>query len=139
MGHALEEVWRIVAAGGKLIDLRPIATHWPIEVVNGGRAMPMGTVDGTLRAAHDNASHQAMVAAVRKGRFRKEREAFFEFAYYWDSLDELTAYVDDCWSDTMVLPESAIEQIGRLVLATPIQHKIRIRRQMMIARYRRLS
>ncbi len=138
MGHALEEVWRIVAAGGKLIDLRPIAAHWPIEVVNEGRAIPVGTVDGTLRAAHDNASHQAMVAAVRKGRFRKERDAFFEFAYYWDSLAELKAYMDDCWSDIVALPESAIEQVRRLILVTPMQHKIRIRRQMMIARYRRL-
>jgi hypothetical protein len=138
MGHALEEVWRIVAADGKLIDVRPLAAHWPIEVVHEGRALPVGTVDGTLRAPDDHASHQAMTTAVRKGRFRKAREAFFEFAYYWDSLEELKAYVDDCWSDTVTLPESVMVEVRRLLLATSIQHKLCIRRQIMIAKYRRL-
>lgn len=138
MGHALKEVWRLLSTGGTLIDLRPIAAHWPIDVLIKGSALPVGTIDGTLRTPHDNASNRAMAAAVRKGQFKKEGEAYFEFAYYWDSLDELKAYVDNCWSDTAVLPESAIAQVHRLVMANPTQPKIRIRRQMMIARYHRL-
>ena len=32
MVHALREIWRVLAPEGVLLDLRPIADRWPIEV-----------------------------------------------------------------------------------------------------------
>ncbi len=33
MGYALEEIQRVLAPGGTLLDLRPLANCWPVEIV----------------------------------------------------------------------------------------------------------
>ncbi|HEY5268876.1 MAG TPA: hypothetical protein VII97_00945 [Anaerolineales bacterium] len=35
MVHALEEIQRVLAPGGTLLDLRPLADCWPVEIVLG--------------------------------------------------------------------------------------------------------
>jgi hypothetical protein len=33
MVHALEEVWRVLVPAGELINLRPVSSPWPVEVL----------------------------------------------------------------------------------------------------------
>jgi hypothetical protein len=139
MVHALEEVWRVLVSGGRLVDLRPIASNWPVEVLIDGRPTLAGKVDDSSRIPDDTASNNSITEAVRRGLFDKEREELFEYAYYWQTIDDMKAYVRDNWSGSAVLPEWVTAEARRLVMANPAQSKLRIRRKMMIARYRKLK
>src|SRR4051795_8515819 len=100
MVHALAECWRVLTLGGLLIDLRPFAGNWPLEVVAGpGRPggyppgiWPAGTLDDAQERPDDEAANAALAHAVRAGWFVKEHATTFEYAWYWDSLAELAAY-----------------------------------------------
>lgn len=111
MVHALEEVHRVLAVDGVLIDLRPVADRWPVEIISSGRCWPAGRLDDLpQQLADDAASNAALDQARLAGSFVLERQETFDFSYYWDSLQEMRDYVDAEWVDFCALPGSVFEQ-----------------------------
>jgi hypothetical protein len=137
MVHALTEVRRVLVLGGRLVDLRPVASNWPIDVMIEGRAMLAGRAKHSSQIPNEIAANKAIAIVVHNGWFVKEREAFFEFAYYWQSIADMKAYAADRWPRRVVLPQPAIVAARRLVRQEPTRSKLRIRRKIRIASYRR--
>jgi hypothetical protein len=139
MVHALAESWRVLQVGGRLIDLRPYSSGWPVEIVSRDRQMLAGLLDDTIGLGVDTASDNAVLEAVQRGWFEKENEGSFEFTYYWDSVDEMDEFVKAKWCDSATVPDSILSETRRLVQLTGEQVQVRIRRTMLIASYRKLA
>jgi len=139
MVHALAESWRVLKVGGRLIDLRPFASGWPVEIVNRDTQMLAGPLDDEIGLSVDISSDNAVLEAVQRGWFEKENEGSFEYNYYWDSVDEMNEFVKAEWCNSATVPDSVLSEARRLVQLTGEQVQIRIRRTMLIACYRKLA
>jgi hypothetical protein len=139
MVHALAESWRVLKAGGRLIDLRPYSSGWPVEIVSRDTQMLAGPLDDSVGLGVDIASDNAVLEAVQSGWFEKENKGSFEYAYYWDSVDEMNEFVKEKWCNSATVPDSVLSEARRLVQLTGEQVQIRIRRTMLIASYRKLA
>jgi hypothetical protein len=139
MVHALKESWRVLKDGGRMVDLRPFASGWPLEIVSRGSAQLAGRLDDHKRVTVDDISNTAIAETVQGGWFQNEREDVFDYAYYWDSVEEMIAYVEDDWSDSAVVPTNVMLEARRLVDIAGDPVEVRIRRKMKIAGYRKLK
>lgn len=139
MVHALEEVWRVLERGGWLVDVRPVPADWPLEVLIDGRPSPAGCVDGSPKKPDQLAADEAIAQVIRRGMFEQEERAFFEYAYYWPSVEAMQAHIAGSWTWSAVLPQPVLAEARRLVKSTGAQSEIKVRRQMEITRYRRLE
>lgn len=139
MVYALSECWRVLRPGGGLVDLRPIASGWKLEIVQGERGKLAGRLDDSLRRSTDAASNQAMAQAVALGWFKPRTQDSFAYAYYWDDLEGMQAYVEAEWPDSAVIPENVLREAARLVREAVGESKIRITRTIWIATYERAA
>src|SRR4051794_35825045 len=137
MVHALAECRRVLKPDGLLIDLRPFPGNWPLDVVAGPHAWPAGFLDDSLEIPDDQAANESIAQAVGAGWFRTERETTFEYAWYWDSLAELEAYIVERWSTVMRLPEQTKATAVQLLAAGGREVRLCFRRGMRLGRYRR--
>jgi hypothetical protein len=137
MVHALAECRRVLTPGGLLIDLRPFAGNWPLDVMTPTQQWTAGTLDDSLEQPDDQAANAAIAAAVRAGWFVPERATTFEFAWYWDTLAELEAYLVERWSTVMRLPPETRRAVQRLLAAGGPEARIRFRRGMRLGCYHR--
>lgn len=98
MVHALDEIRRVLAPEGVLIDLRPISDRWPVEVFSARETRETGSIADTPSAvADDTAADQAMATAETKGWFKRESETFFPIHYVWDSASEMETWIAEEW------------------------------------------
>lgn len=135
MVHALKEIWRVLALGGTLLDLRPFSASWPVEIVAGERVMRAGVLDDSLALADDLAANRSVAHMVSARWFSRERNGAFIYDWYWDTLDELKQHVEERWNP-VVLPDSVYRQAQRFARNVP-DAKVRVRAQMIIGRYRK--
>ena len=136
MVHALKEIWRVLVPGGLLLDLRPIAGNWPVEVVEGEKVTPAGPIDDAPSLPIDTASNESLVEAGREGWFTREREASFDFFFYWDAADEMKAFIDEKWVPDACLPDEVLAEARRL-MAGGEGRRVRVRVNMVISRWRK--
>ena len=137
MVHALKEVWRVLVPRGSLIDLRPLAFNPPIEVIADGKVLGSGVVvDGSLRVPDDVASEAALQKVIDDGCFVCERTMSFECALYWDTIEEMRADAKN-WQRWRLPADSALAEVHQLMARTTGEARVRVRRPMVIARYRR--
>jgi hypothetical protein len=139
MVHALGECWRVLRVGGRLIDLRPHVSGWPVEIVSPDTRILVGQLDDKAGISDDIASDVAVSEAVHRGWFERENEGFFEYAYYWDTVDEMNAYIETEWSNLVAVQGNVLSEARRLVQLTSEPVQIRIRRTMLIGSYRKLK
>ena len=138
MVHALREIWRVLTPGGLVLDVRPLAGDWPVEVVARGHVLAAGQVDHKPEGyVDDRAANDAAALAGREGWFVREREGAFDFAYYWDTPEEMRAYVEEQWGDYLSLPETVVTRARALRAAAAEGAQVRIRLDMMISRWRK--
>jgi SAM-dependent methyltransferase len=138
MVHALEESWRVLKTGGRLVDLRPTSPRWKVEVVSQGSAMVAGEFDDTTRSREDVASNRAVSEILFRRLFYKESIDFFEFEYYWDTVDGMVEHVEYDWLDESTVPEDIVGEARRLFKSINGHAEIRIKRKMIIAMYSKL-
>jgi len=139
MVHALAESRRVLRVGGRLIDLRPHISGWPVEIMNRNTRILVGQLDDIKGISDDVASDNAISEAVHRGWFEKENEEFFEYAYYWDTPDKMNNFINSEWNNFVTLPANVLSEIHRLVQMTGEKIQVRIRRTMLIECYRKLK
>ena len=89
MVDALNEASRVLKPEGTLLDLRPIGTLGPIEILAETTEEVVGRLDGTPGEADDRACQRAVDTLVSTGRLSVASVTRFELPYHWDSASEL--------------------------------------------------
>src|SRR5215212_9528809 len=93
MVHALSEIRRVLVSDGILVDLRPMLSRWPIEVVSAREIRETGHIrDLPLGLEDDHAANQSISRAEQNGWFSRQVEEFFPFYYSWDSPSEMEEF-----------------------------------------------
>ena len=138
MVHALGEIYRVLAPGGVLIDLRPIADRWSIEVFSARETRETGHVtDLPLGLEDDNAANEAMRNAESKGWFTRENETFFPLHYVWDTASDMEKWVDEEWTNFIGLGDEARRATRSAWALGDADTQVRIRVKMLIARLKK--
>ena len=139
MVHALGEICRVLTRSGTLIDLRPLAGKWPIEVVSARERREAGEVTDLPQAlADDAAANLAMAQAASDGLLVREQEEIFPFHYYWDSPGDMRQYVEEEWSDFIGIEEGVWKNVRSFWAVANADARVRIQLNMLITRWRKL-
>ena len=138
MVHALEEIRRTLVPEGVLIDLRPLAASWAVEVTSGTLEHQVGRLtDDPQAPAYDQAANKALQKAARRGWFIREADASFPFFYYWDSPEEMRDYIQEEWSDFIQQDEALFSATQSAWEAAGPDRRLRVRVKMHLARWRK--
>ena len=120
--------------------MRPYKSEWPVEIVSRDTQILAGQLDENKnRLSDDEASDNAISEVIQRGWFKEESKEFFEYAYYWDTVDQMNEYVKMEWSNLAIIPEDVLSNAQRIARMAGEQVQIRIRRIMLIARYRKIK
>lgn len=138
MVHALEEIWRVLAPAGLLLDIRPFEMGCPLHIYAGNRWRLAGQVDESPGFAIDLAANEALAQMARRGHFASERSGSFVFAMYWDKLEELLAHAAERWGDQVIIPEEVIVRARELMPSSRPRMAVRLNRHLIIGRYRKM-
>ena len=138
MVHALEEIRRVLVPDGILIDIRPLAERWQIEVMSARGIQPTGRVDDLPDQVNaDVSSNEAMQQVEARGWFRREQEEFFPFFYSWDTPSEMEEFIADDWSDFIGLSDEAKQATRSAWAIGDADCRIRVRVKVLISRWRK--
>ncbi len=135
--HALERIWTALAPHGVLVDVRPVAARWPLEILCPGRAVRAGRVDDRPGVADDRAADAAMHAVERRGLFRRIDQVTFPFAYLWDSVDEMSDYIAGNWEGCVILPGRLLARARNLEREARGERRVRITLRMIMRTFAR--
>ena len=139
MVHALDEVRRVLAPDGILIDLRPLADNWRVEVVSLREVKRTGRVeDLPVQTNGDVAANAAIQTAEKRGWFKREQDELFPFFYSWDTPSEMEEFVDDDWSDFVGMEEDTRRATRSAWAVADGDSRVRVRVEVLIARWRKL-
>lgn len=136
MVHALDEIRRVLVPGGVLIDIRPVADQWGIEVGSAGRIKESGRVeDLPVQVDADTASNEAMKEVESRGWFQREQETFFPFLYSWDTPSEMEQYVAEEWYDFAALSEEVKMATRSAWAIADADSRVQVRVKILITRW----
>ncbi|MCY4061926.1 MAG: hypothetical protein OXG53_06140 [Chloroflexi bacterium] len=136
MVDALSEARRALKPGGRLIDLRPTMRNRSVELELPSATLFIGEIDSASTFPDHVAADAALDAALAAREFRLEHQTTFHYLSDLDSLADLREFKRGLRRS--VMPESIFERIETLTANEDGHYLIRIRREMLIARYRRL-
>ena len=136
MVHALSEARRVLKPGGRLIDLRPTMRNRIIELDLPLARLAVGEIDSSSTFSDHVAANKALDAALAAGEFRLEHKTNFYYLSDLDSLADLREF--KAGLRRSVMPESVFQRIEALVADEGDNYLIRVRREMLITRYRKL-
>ncbi len=135
MVHALREIHRVLKPNGTLIDLRPNEGNRPIEVLLSYATLRAGEIESSTDATDKRAANHAMQQAVTDGLFKLEYDETFDYIADLDTVEDLRNYGKSLKQN--ILSEATVAQVEALTSDETDDFSIRIRRSMMIARYRK--
>ncbi len=139
MVHALDEVRRVLAPDGILIDLRPLADNWRVEVVSLREVKRTGRVeDLPVQTNGDVAANAAIQEVEKRGWFKREQDELFPFFYSWDTPSEMEEFVDDDWSDFVGMEDDTRRATRSAWAVADGDSRVRVRVEILIARWRKL-
>lgn len=139
MVDALSEIRRVLVPRGILIDMRPLADRWQVEVVSSRGSRESGRVeDLPEQVSGDVASNKTMQEVESRGWFVRESEDFFPFFYSWDTPSEMEKFVDDDWSDFIRLGEEDRKSTRSAWAVGDADSRVRIRVKILITRWKKL-
>jgi len=140
MVHALEEIRRVLVPNGILIDLRPLADNWRVEVVSLRETRRTGRVEDLPEQTNGViASNEAMKEVEKRGWFRREQDELFPFFYSWDTPSEMEEFVDDDWSDFVGMEEDTRRATRAVWAVADADSRVRVRVEIWISRWRKMN
>jgi hypothetical protein len=140
MVHALNEIQRVLVPDGILIDLRPLADNWRVEVVSLREIKRTGRVEDLPEQTNgDIASNAAMKEVEKRGWFKREQDELFPFFYSWDTPSEMEEFVDDDWSDFVGMAEDTRRATRSAWAVADADSRVRVRVEIWIARWRKTN
>ena len=138
MVHALSEIRRVLVPDGILVDLRPMLSTWPIEVVSAREIRETGHIqDLPLGLADDHAANQSIAQAEQNGWFSRAAEEFFPFYYSWDSPSEMEEWIADEWEDFIQLAEESKRGTRSAWALGDADSIVRVKVKMLITRWKK--
>lgn len=137
MVHALREAWRVLKPGGTLIDLRPISVDVPLLILTDAGWKAAGCPSQSPDRVHDLAADQAIRNVIREGRFSKVKQVYFVTNYYWNTMEELQADVDESWKDDIIVTEEIWREAHRLFKLGKSQRRILFPMRRKLTTYRK--
>jgi len=138
MVHALSEIRRVLVPDGILIDLRPLADRWRVEVTSVRELKRTGHVtDLPEQTNGDIASNEAMREVERLGWFMREQDEMFPFTYSWDTPSEMEEFVNDDWQDFIDLDDDTKRATRAAWAVADGDSRVRIRMNVWIASWRK--
>ena len=136
--HALEEIRRVLVPDGILIDLRPLADNWRVEVVSLREVKRTGRVeDLPVQTDGDLAANEAMQVVEKRSWFKREQDELFPFFYSWDTPSEMEEFVDDDWSDFVGMAEDTRRATRSAWAVADGDSRVRVRVEIWIARWKK--
>ena len=136
--HALEEIQRVLVPDGILIDLRPLADNWRVEVVSLREVKRTGRVeDLPVQTDGDLAANEAMQVVEKRSWFKREQDELFPFFYSWDTPSEMEEFVDDDWSDFVGMAEDTRRATRSAWAVADGDSRVRVRVEIWIARWKK--
>jgi len=139
MVHTLNEIKRVLAPNGVLIDLRPVLNRWPIEVASSQKIQETGRVqDYSPGLADDEAANKAIAEAEKNKWFVCESEEFFPIIYAWDSANEMEEWIHEEWEEFIGLDEETKRATRSAWALGSADSRVRIKINMLIARWKKL-
>jgi hypothetical protein len=138
MVHALEEIRRTLIPDGVLIDLRPLAIGWPVEVTSSRACVEAGRLtDLPAGLADDEAANHAFMEAARRGLFERESEQSFPFFYSWETPDEMRQHIQEKWEGFLLLEDQVFSAAQKAWAASDADRRVRVRLKMLLTRWRK--
>lgn len=138
MVHALSEIRRVLRPDGILIDLRPLADNWRVEVASLREVKRTGRVsDLPGQTIGDGAANEAIQEVERRGWFKREQEELFPFIYSWDTPSEMEEFVNEDWKDFIALDEDTKRTTRSTWAVADADSRVRIRMEVWIAESRK--
>jgi hypothetical protein len=139
MVHALEEIRRLLVPDGILIDLRPLADNWRVEVVSLREVKRTGRVEDLPEQTNgDLAANTAMQEVEKRGWFKREQDELFAFVYSWDTPSEMEEFVNEDWGDFIELAEDTKRATRAAWAVADGDSRVRIKMNILIARWKKL-
>jgi hypothetical protein len=137
MVHALAEIRRVLAPDGILIDIRPLADCWPVEVVSTRGFKETGRVDDLPEQVNaDIASNEAMKDVESRGWFIREQEEFFPFFYSWDTPNEMEEYIAEDWTDFAGLSDDTKKMTRAAWASADADARVQVKVKILISRWK---
>ncbi len=138
MVHALSEIHRTLKQDGLLIDLRPVAENWTVEVHSASSLKTAGYLtDEPSGRADDEAAFAAMREVEQRGWFTRQQEQEFAFFYYWDTPSEMKDFMETEWLDFEKLEADVYRKAASLWANSNADARMRVRVKMLITRWKR--
>src|SRR3990172_358840 len=134
MVHALVEVWRTLAPGGVLLDIRPYLPFGPLELVEGPQARVLGRLDEVEVDIDSAAADEAIAEVTRRGLFGLDRVDSFYSSAYWGSVGDLREYLRD-WEDHARMPRSLAGEAGKSLRHAGPKARLRLRTYVLVNRF----
>ncbi len=139
MVHALGEIHRVLVPGGILIDMRPLANRWHVEVISTRGFTETGrAIDSPDQLYVDAASNEAMKEVESRGWFKREQEEFFPFFYSWDTPSEMEEYIAEEWTDFAELSEETKAATRSSWALGDADSRVRVRVKVLLSRWKKI-
>lgn len=136
MVHALAEARRVLKPGGRLIDLRPTTRNRSVELRLPAATLNVGEIDSSSTFSDHVDANEALDGALTAGAFQLEHDTTFDYLSDLDTLADLRDF--KAGLRRSVMPESIFTRIEALIADEGSDYLIQIRRELLIARYKRL-
>ena len=135
MVHALDEAWRVLTDHGIMIDVRPLCVDVPLEIVAQERVETAGMIDSSPEKDLDIAADQAIEIVLTKRRYVEKRVENFDFAYWWETVKDMRADIDEFWQEDVIIGEELWEQARKMFTGRLPAPKLRVRLRMKLGIY----
>lgn len=135
MVHALKEAWRVLKPRGILIDVRPICSNYPLEIMTAGGFQPVGLIDGYPGRNLDVAANRSVRNVIQTTFFKRINLEYFDFSYIWSTVRLMKKHFDEKWGDDIILSDEVLQQAYKLFDKNRKYHRIRMRLPMKLGKY----